>query len=80
VANYRVSTKYKTNNTINKTKTHKNKRKMIKLKYRLLKISTNLQTEFAARTHLAVGQWMEELNWKIFGCSEQEHTSRLLRG
>jgi hypothetical protein len=28
--------------------------------YRLLKISTNLQIEFAARTHLAVGQWLEE--------------------
>jgi hypothetical protein len=30
------------------------------LQYRLLKLSTNLQTEFAARTHLAVGQWLEE--------------------
>jgi hypothetical protein len=41
------------------------KRRMIKLgfltfKCRLLKISRNLQTEFAARTHLAVGQWLEE--------------------
>jgi hypothetical protein len=32
----------------------------LKLRYRLLKISTNLQTEFAARTHLAVGHWLEE--------------------
>jgi hypothetical protein len=26
----------------------------------LLKISTNLQTEFPAETRLAVGQWLEE--------------------
>jgi hypothetical protein len=33
----------------------------------LLKISTNIQTEFVARTHLAVGQWLEEqLNIETF--------------
>jgi hypothetical protein len=34
--------------------------RLFKLKYRLINISTNLQTEFVARTHLAVGQWPEE--------------------
>jgi hypothetical protein len=34
--------------------------RLFKLKYELLKISTNLQTELAAETHLAVGQWLEE--------------------
>jgi hypothetical protein len=33
---------------------------LFKLKYNLLKISINSQTEFAATTHLAVGQWAEE--------------------
>jgi hypothetical protein len=46
VASCRVSTEYQA--------------KHIKLKYDLLKISTNSQTEFAATTHLAVGQWVEE--------------------
>jgi hypothetical protein len=32
--------------------------RLFKLKYELLKISTNLRTEFAAETHLAVGQWL----------------------
>jgi hypothetical protein len=31
-----------------------------KLKYVFLKIFTTLQTEFAAGTHLAAGQWLEE--------------------
>jgi hypothetical protein len=33
---------------------------LFKLKYVFLKIFTTLQTEFAARTHLAAGQWLEE--------------------
>jgi hypothetical protein len=28
--------------------------------YGLLKVSTNLQAEFEVRTHLALGQWLEE--------------------
>jgi hypothetical protein len=36
------------------------KTRVFKFKYDLLKMSTNLQTEFAARAHLAVGQWLEE--------------------
>jgi hypothetical protein len=36
------------------------KTRFLKLKYELLKISTNLQTDFAAETHLAAGQWLEE--------------------
>jgi hypothetical protein len=56
VANYRASTKYKTNNTINETKTHKRQKKndwtkFLKLKYRLLKYlqndNLNLQQEHA---------------------------------
>jgi hypothetical protein len=31
-----------------------------KLKFELLKLSTNLQTELEAETHLPVGQWLEE--------------------
>jgi hypothetical protein len=31
-----------------------------KLKHDLLKISVDLQTEFAADTHLAEGQWLKE--------------------
>jgi hypothetical protein len=65
---YRVSTK--TNNTKNKkhiTRQKEDSTRFLKLKFRLLKISTNLQTDFAARTHLAVGQWLEEkLNVKKF--------------
>jgi hypothetical protein len=34
--------------------------RVFKRKYELLKISTSLQTESAAETHLAVGQWLEE--------------------
>jgi hypothetical protein len=33
---------------------------LFKLKYELLKISINLQTQFAEETHLAVGQWLEK--------------------
>jgi hypothetical protein len=40
--------------------------RLFKLKYELLRVSTNLQTKFAAETHLAVGQWLEELNIEIF--------------
>jgi hypothetical protein len=64
VANYRVSTEYK-NKQIHikrarEKKTWKNQTGFLKLKYELLKISTNLQTKFAAETHLSVGQWLEE--------------------
>jgi hypothetical protein len=42
-------------------KKRKNDRtRLFKLKYLLLKIYTNVQTEFAAETNLAVGQWLEE--------------------
>jgi hypothetical protein len=40
--------------------------KLFKLKCNLLKISINSQTEFAATTHLAVGQWAEELDVEKF--------------
>jgi hypothetical protein len=41
--------------------------RLFKLKYELLKISTDLQTEFAAETHLAVRQWLEkQLNTERF--------------
>jgi hypothetical protein len=73
VANYRVSKEYKKqtimqqikqnthneNMTRDKTRTNDQTR-LFKLKYELLKISTNLQTECAAESHLAVGQWLEE--------------------
>jgi hypothetical protein len=35
-------------------------RRLFKLKHVLLKISVDLQTEFAADTHLAEGQWLKE--------------------
>jgi hypothetical protein len=34
--------------------------RLFKLKHNLLKISINLQTAFAAETHLAEGQWLKE--------------------
>jgi hypothetical protein len=57
--------------THNENKEKKKNRKndqtrLFKLKYELLKISANLQTEFAPEAHLAVGQWLEELNVEIF--------------
>jgi hypothetical protein len=67
LANYRVSTN--TNNNSNKTTQDKttttNERKMDRLniftlKHELLKISVHLQTEFAAETHPAEGQWLKE--------------------
>jgi hypothetical protein len=69
VANYRVNTEYKKQAIIQqtkhiiKTRQEKNKNdqtRLLKLNYALLKISTNLQTECAAETRLAVGQWLEE--------------------
>jgi hypothetical protein len=71
VANYRVSTEYKKRTIIQQAKqnshneTRQKKRKndqsrLFKRKYEFLNISTNLRTEFAVRTHLAVGQWLEE--------------------
>jgi hypothetical protein len=66
VANYRVSTNTNKSNKTTEDKTNKNKktrtkqRKMdqlrrFKLKHDLLKISLDLQTAFAADTHLAEG-------------------------
>jgi hypothetical protein len=73
VANYRVSTNTNSSNkttqdeTNNKTTTKETtkQRKMdqlrrFTLKYDLLKISLDLQTAFAAKTHLAEGQWLKE--------------------
>jgi hypothetical protein len=34
--------------------------RLLKLKHDLLKISVDLQTAFAAETHLAEGQWLKE--------------------
>jgi hypothetical protein len=34
--------------------------RLFKLKHNLLKISADLQTAFAADTHLAEGQWLKE--------------------
>jgi hypothetical protein len=34
--------------------------RLFKLKHDLLKISVDLQTAFAAETHLAEGQWLKE--------------------
>jgi hypothetical protein len=59
------------NNTTNKTKhtyreqdkmgkSKKDQTRLVKLKYELLKISTNVLTESAAETHLALGRWLEE--------------------
>jgi hypothetical protein len=55
--------------------------KLFKLKCNLLKISINSQTEFAATTHLAVGQWAEEQlnveNFRLFqGGTRQPTASR----
>jgi hypothetical protein len=68
MASYRVST-----NTNNSNKTTQDKKKttitkqrnmdhirLFKLKHDLLKISVDLQTAFAADTHLAEGQWLKE--------------------
>jgi hypothetical protein len=52
--------------TQKKKKKEKDQTRLFKLKYELLKISTNLQTEFTAGTHLAVGQWLEQLNIEKF--------------
>jgi hypothetical protein len=37
-----------------------NQTRLLKLKRDYLKISTDLETVFAAETHLAEGQWLEE--------------------
>jgi hypothetical protein len=34
--------------------------RLLKLKHDLLKVSVDLQTTFAAETHLAEGQWLKE--------------------
>jgi hypothetical protein len=73
MANYRVSTnannsnktKQDKTNSRNYNKRNKNPRKidrlrLLPLKYDLLKISVDIQTVFAAETHLAEGQWLTE--------------------
>jgi hypothetical protein len=64
MANYRVSTNTNNSNktTHNKTnkKTKMDQLRLFKLKYDLLKISVDLQTAFAADTHLFEGQWLKE--------------------
>jgi hypothetical protein len=72
MGNYRVSTNTTTaigqHRTIQTKTTTKERRKQQKmdhlrlftLKYDLLKISVDLQTAFAAETHLAEGQWLKE--------------------
>jgi hypothetical protein len=61
MGNYRVSTNTNSNKTAQaKTNKKQQRRKMdhlrlFKLKYDLLKISVDLQTAFAAETHLAEG-------------------------
>jgi hypothetical protein len=68
VANYRVSTdtcggQHKDNIQRNKQKKKErkgNQLRLFKLRRGLLKISINLQTAFAADTHLAEGQWLKE--------------------
>jgi hypothetical protein len=70
VANYRVSTNTSNGNNTTQVKTNKNEnnkkqRKMdqlrlLKLKHDFLKMSIDLQTAFAADTHLAEGPWLKE--------------------
>jgi hypothetical protein len=65
MANYGVSTNTNDSNDNTKTKQTTKQRKMdqlrlFKLKHNLLKISVDLQTAFAADTHLAEGQWLKE--------------------
>jgi hypothetical protein len=63
VANYGVSSINSNETTQDKTHTHKRKNDQLRLfifKNELLKISVSLQTAFAAETHLAEGQWLEE--------------------
>jgi hypothetical protein len=52
--------------------------------YRLLKISTNLQTEFAARIRLAVGQWLQEQlnveNFRMFRVGTRKPTASRTEG
>jgi hypothetical protein len=66
MANYRVSTYINNSNKITQDKTNTettkqrkmNQLRLFKLKHDLLKISTDLQTTFAAE--LAKGQWLKE--------------------
>jgi hypothetical protein len=68
MVNYRVSINTNNSNTTTQDKTNKETRKQIKmdqlrlfkLKHDLLKISTDLQTAFAADTHLAEGKWLKK--------------------
>jgi hypothetical protein len=54
---------HRTKQTKQETKKKMNRLRLLKLKHDLLKISIDLQTAFAADTHLAEGQWLkEELN------------------
>jgi hypothetical protein len=68
MVNYRVSTNTNNSNKTTQDKTNNKvtkQRKMeqlrlLKLKHDLLKLSVNLQTAFAADTHLAEGQCLED--------------------
>jgi hypothetical protein len=61
MANYRVSTNTNSNKTTNDKTTTKEttKQKAFYTQTRLTKISVDLQTAFAAETHLAEGQWLK---------------------
>jgi hypothetical protein len=65
-------------------KREKNESRLFKLKYELLKISTNLQTGFAAETCLAVGQWLEEQlnidNFRMFRVGTRNPTASRTEG
>jgi hypothetical protein len=69
MANYRVSTNTNNSNKTTQGKTNKiattkqtkmNQLRLFKFKDDLLKLSVDLQTAFAAETHLAEGQWLKE--------------------
>jgi hypothetical protein len=65
MANYRVSTNTNNSNKTTQGKETTKQRKMdqlrlFTLKYDVLKIYVDLQTAFAADTHLAEGQWLKE--------------------
>jgi hypothetical protein len=64
MTNYRVSTNTNNSNKTTQDKTTKQRKldqlRLFKLRHDLLKISVDLQTAFAAETHLAEGQWLKE--------------------
>jgi hypothetical protein len=89
MANYRVSTNTNNGTTTTKDKTNKKQQKQrninqfrwLTLKHEFLKIYVNLQTAFAAETHLAEGQWLEEqVNVVKLWMFEQQPEGQLFRG